>query len=62
MVAWQEEDLKRFPQIVEKSKKNGVTDIIQLTKEELMQREPSLSQKALGALFVPGMRSISDRL
>ncbi len=54
MVAWHEDDLKKFPQILDKAKKNGVTDVIQLTKEELLQREPSLSQKVLGALFVPG--------
>lgn len=54
MVAWHEEDFKKFPQMLEKAKKNGVNDVVQLTKEELVKREPSLSPKALGALFVPG--------
>jgi L-2-hydroxyglutarate oxidase LhgO len=40
--------------MLEKAKKNGVNDVVQLTKEELVKREPSLSPKALGALFVPG--------
>jgi glycerol-3-phosphate dehydrogenase len=59
MVAWHEEDFKKFPQMLEKAKKNGVNDVVQLTKEELVKREPSLSPKALGALFVPG-ECVSD--
>ena len=54
IVAWNESDLKTLPELVEKAHKTGVTDATQLTASELLQREPNLSSKALGAVFVPG--------
>ena len=54
IVAWNDSDLDRLPELVEKAHKAGVTDVRQITANELLQKEPQLSPKALGAVYVPG--------
>jgi glycerol-3-phosphate dehydrogenase len=54
VVAWDEEQLARLPAIVEKAHRNGVADVAQIDRNELRKREPFLSARALGAVFVPG--------
>ena len=54
VVAWDEEQLARLPAIVEKAHRNGVHDVVQIDRNELRKREPSLSDHALGAALVPG--------
>ena len=54
IVAWDEKDLDKLPELVAKAHEAGVTDVRQVTADELLQKEPELSHKALGAVFVPG--------
>ncbi len=54
VVAWDEEQHAKLPAMVEKAHRNGVRDVAQIGRDELRRREPSLSPRALGALYVPG--------
>ena len=54
VVAWDEEQLAKLPAIVEKAHRNGVGDVVQIDRNELRQREPFLSERGLGAVYVPG--------
>jgi glycerol-3-phosphate dehydrogenase len=54
VVAWDEEQFAKLPAIVEKAHRNGVTDVVQIARDELRRLEPSLSDRALGAVHVPG--------
>lgn len=54
IVAWNENDLDKLPELVAKAYKAGVTDVRQVTANELLEKEPQLSHKALGAVYVPG--------
>ncbi|XP_045215472.2 glycerol 3-phosphate dehydrogenase-like [Mercenaria mercenaria] len=53
MVAWNEQQLARFPDIVSKCSAAGFDDVRQLSVSQLQQREPYLSNKGLGALWIP---------
>ena len=54
MVAWTNEQVQALPGIVEKAHTNGVTDVNQISLEELCHLEPHLSPAAKGAVIVPG--------
>jgi glycerol-3-phosphate dehydrogenase len=54
VVAWDEEQLAKLPAIVAKAHRNGVADVTQIDRAELRKREPQLSERALGAVRVPG--------
>lgn len=54
VVAWDSEQLTRLPAIVEKAHANGVQDLVTISREELLKREPNLSPRAHGAVLVPG--------
>jgi glycerol-3-phosphate dehydrogenase len=54
VVAWNDEQMAKLPEIVEKAHANNVSDVRQIEREELRRREPLLSQKAAGAVLVPG--------
>ncbi|WP_284735646.1 NAD(P)/FAD-dependent oxidoreductase [Dongia deserti] len=54
VVAWDEEQFAKLPAIVERAHRNGVTDVMQIERDELRKREPFLSDRALGAVLIPG--------
>lgn len=54
IVAWNEKDLDKLPELVAKAHKAGVTDVRQVTANELLEKEPQLNHKALDAVYVPG--------
>jgi glycerol-3-phosphate dehydrogenase len=54
MVAWTNEEVQALPGIVEKAHTNGVSDVAQISLEELRHREPHLSPAAKGAVIVTG--------
>jgi glycerol-3-phosphate dehydrogenase len=53
VVAWDEEQLAKLPAIVAKAHRNGVTDVVQIDRRELRNREPQLSERGLSAVLVP---------
>ena len=54
IVAWNENDLDKPPELVAKAHKAGVTDVRQVTANERLEKEPPLSHKAFGAIYVLG--------
>lgn len=59
IVAWNESDLEKLPELVAKAHKAGATNVKQITASDLLEKEPHLSPNALGAVYVPG-ESIVD--
>jgi glycerol-3-phosphate dehydrogenase len=53
LVAWNEEQLRELPAIVERAHANGYREIAEVGVEELYRREPHLGAGARGALEVP---------
>ena len=52
VVAWNEEEEAKFPEILEKSKKNGVT-AKHINQAQLRELEPNISLSAKSAIWVP---------
>ncbi|MFK3708447.1 NAD(P)/FAD-dependent oxidoreductase [Klebsiella sp. NPDC088457] len=59
VVAWNQEQLDALPGIVQQAHQNGVTDVCQLSSDEVYQREAHLAAGALGGVLIPG-ESIID--
>ena len=53
MVAFTEEDAGRLESIREKAIANEVTQVVSLSRDELLRREPNLSPRALAGLWIP---------
>jgi glycerol-3-phosphate dehydrogenase len=53
VVAWNDDELQRLPEIAARAHANGVADVTVIGRDELRRREPRLSPKALGAVLVP---------
>ena len=53
IIAWEQEQLSKLADIVRLAAENGVHNCVQLTREQLLQREPNLSPLAQGAVYVP---------
>ena len=54
LIAWNEEQKKKLPAILEQAHQNGIQDVAFISINELYQREPHLASGAVGALEVPG--------
>jgi len=53
LIAWNEEQLRTLPKLLEKAIQNGDTDCYLIDKDEVYKREPHLGEGALGGMFVP---------
>lgn len=53
VVAFSKDEIKTLNDLLERGKKNGVEGLKILTREELVQKEPNVSDNAVGALFAP---------
>lgn len=53
VVAWNETELAKLPEILQENQQAGDTEAVLLTQEELRKLEPNLSHKALGAVYCP---------
>lgn len=51
--AFNEEQFEKLPAIKEKAFKNHVYDVEYLSREEILAKEPELSDNVLGGLFIP---------
>jgi glycerol-3-phosphate dehydrogenase len=58
VVAWTTEELAKLDEIEGIARQNGVGDVERLRAAELLQREPYLSQRCLGAVLVPREHAI----
>lgn len=54
LIAWNEEQEKALPSILEQAHANGVDNVTLMSVEELYKREPHLASGARAALEVPG--------
>jgi len=59
LAAWTQEERERLPAIVARAQANHVTDVRQISREELRELEPGVSDAAVGGILVPG-ESIID--
>src|SRR5262249_7198161 len=53
LVAWDDEQISRFPEIVENARRCGHDALREVGAAELRQLEPNLGREALGAIEVP---------
>jgi glycerol-3-phosphate dehydrogenase len=53
LVAWDEEQLARFPEIRENAARCGYDRVAEIARDELYHREPHLGRGAVGALEIP---------
>lgn len=53
VVAWDDEQLAKLPEIVAKAHRNGVADVREIGRDDLRRREPHLANTARGAVLVP---------
>jgi glycerol-3-phosphate dehydrogenase len=53
VVAWDEAQMQRLPDIVAQAHANGVADVMQIGRDEVLRREPNLAGHVLGAVHVP---------
>lgn len=54
VLAWNQEQLEKLSQLIEKAKINGVHNVAMLSKEEIQEREPHLSNNVVGGFEIPG--------
>jgi glycerol-3-phosphate dehydrogenase len=54
LIAWNEDQCRELPHILERAHQNGVSDVRLLSVEEIYALEPHVSRTALGGLIVPG--------
>ena len=53
VVAFSDEDINTVRELLARGEKNGVRDLRILSKDELKEKEPNISDKAVGALYAP---------
>jgi len=54
VLAWDDDQLARLPELVEKAHLNGVLDVEMRSRAELLRAEPQLSQSLKGGFVIPG--------
>ena len=54
VVAWDDEQLAKLPEIAAKAHRNGVANVREIGRDDLRRREPHLADAARGAVLVPG--------
>ena len=53
VAAWTPEEEERFPEILEKAHNNGIDDLRQLSRQEILVMEPDISENIRAAIAVP---------
>ena len=53
VVAWTAEQLTKLPEILHENHRVGDSEAVLLSRDELLEMEPTLSAHALGAVYVP---------
>lgn len=54
VLAWNKGQLEKLPSLIDKAKRNGVSDVSMLTPDEIKDREPHLREGVAGGFEVPG--------
>ena len=53
IAAWTQDEEERLPEILEKAVNNGIEDLRQLSRPEILVMEPNISEKIRAAIAVP---------
>ena len=53
VVAWNAEEAGKLPSIEDQARANGVSDVVRMTREDVLAREPSLAPTLVGGLLIP---------
>lgn len=53
MVAWNDQQKEKLPQVIQKAKNANMDDVLELSVSQLYQREPHVAHRATGALWIP---------
>lgn len=53
VVAYAPEEMETIRALVDRSKENGVEGVVELSREQLLEKEPNVNPEAVGALFAP---------
>lgn len=54
VLAWNGDQLAKLDELIAKAHDNGVHDVVRLSREEILEREPHLSANVKGGFLVPG--------
>lgn len=54
VLAWTDDQLEQLPKLIDKAHQNGVSDVRMLSREEILEKEPNLSENLKGGFIVPG--------
>jgi len=54
VLAWDRDQQSQLPALMEKAATNGVNDTALLSRDEILEREPSLARSVVGGFKVPG--------
>lgn len=54
MVAWTPDEADRLPAMLDLARRCGVGEVRAISRDELLKREPNLSERALGGILIPG--------
>ena len=54
VLAWNREQLSELPSLMERAHANGVTDVEELSRAQILKLEPNLSEQVMGGFRVPG--------
>lgn len=54
VLAWTQEQEARLPSLIEKAHQNGVHDVVALSRQQILKREPNLSPLLRAGFLIPG--------
>jgi glycerol-3-phosphate dehydrogenase len=54
VLAWNDDQLSELPALIARAHANGVTDVEELTRTQILELEPNLSEAVMGGFRVPG--------
>ncbi|MEM1049375.1 MAG: NAD(P)/FAD-dependent oxidoreductase [Pseudomonadota bacterium] len=54
VLAWSDAEAKRLDGLMEQARANGVDDVARLSRQDILNREPGLSERVVAGFLVPG--------
>ncbi len=54
VLAWNNQQEAKLDELIDQAHQNGVADVIRLTRQQILDREPNLSPNVKGGFLVPG--------
>lgn len=54
VIAWNDDQADRLPSLMDQARENGITDAVRLDRQEILSREPELSESLVSGFLIPG--------